>query len=336
MAINKNAYIRYQVLDRCFRNPGRSFFIEDLIESCTDAMQELDPSSTGVRRRQLMMDIRFMESPQGWSIPLERYSYGKKKYYRYSDLTFSINNQPLNENEIQQIGSVISVLSRMKGLPQLEWIDETIKRLEHSLHMKPASADIIGFDQNEYLLGSDHLGSLFDAILNKKVLHISYRAFTEDKDSIFIIHPYFLKQYNNRWFLFGLYEGIGKLFNLALDRISSIKETQDKFIENSTWDFSEYFEDIIGVTKPEGEEPIRIDLKFSPDQAPYILTKPIHGSQRKHSFDKSGLNISIEVIPNHELEQLLLSFGERVEILKPITFRNKMKGRIKRVLDLYS
>jgi predicted DNA-binding transcriptional regulator YafY len=336
MAINKNAYIRYQVLDRCFRNPGRMYFLEDLIEECTVAMLELDPVSSGIKRRQLLMDIRFMESPQGWSIPLERYSFGKRKYYRYSDLSFSINNQPLNENEIQQIGSIISVLSRMRGLPQLEWIDETIRRLEQSLHLKHLGTDIIGFDHNEYLLGREYLGELFDAVLYKKVLNILYKAFAQEKDSTFTIHPYYLKQYNNRWFLFGLNPEIGKLFTLALDRITKVKEIQSLFIENTVWDFTEYFEDIIGVTKPENKEPVQINLKFSLEQAPYILTKPIHGSQKKILYDKTGLTISILVIPNFELEQLLLSFGEGVEILSPKKFRKRMKERMKKVLELYS
>jgi predicted DNA-binding transcriptional regulator YafY len=231
---------------------------------------------------------------------------------------------------------MISLLSRIKGLPQLEWIDETIQRLEQSLQLKPAGNDIIGFEQNEFLLGREYLGELFNAILYKKVLQITYKAFTREKDAVFIIHPYFLKQYNGRWFLFGLNPEIGKLFNLALDRIIEVREIKGIFIENTTWDFTEYFEDIIGVTKPEKIEPIKIELKFTPKQTPYILTKPIHGSQRKILFDKTGLTISIHVIPNYELEQVLLSFGEDVEILSPKNFRNRMKGRMKKVIEIYS
>ena len=36
MATNKNALIRYKILDTCFRNPGKKYFIEDLIEKCAD------------------------------------------------------------------------------------------------------------------------------------------------------------------------------------------------------------------------------------------------------------------------------------------------------------
>ena len=96
MSITKNAFIRYQALDRCFRNPGRIFFWEDLLDECNKALVNNDSQSDGIQRRQLFDDIKFMESEAGWSIPLGRIRHGKRVYYRYEDLSFSINNQPLN------------------------------------------------------------------------------------------------------------------------------------------------------------------------------------------------------------------------------------------------
>ena len=40
MATNKHAIIRYQTLDKCFRNPGRTYYIDDLIQACNDAIYE--------------------------------------------------------------------------------------------------------------------------------------------------------------------------------------------------------------------------------------------------------------------------------------------------------
>jgi hypothetical protein len=92
MATNKNAFIRYKILDNCFRNSGRRYFIEDLIEACDRTLLEIDPKSKGISRRQLFDDIAFMESGEGWSIELERLRDGKKVYYRYVDMNFSINS----------------------------------------------------------------------------------------------------------------------------------------------------------------------------------------------------------------------------------------------------
>lgn len=335
MATNKNAQLRYQVLDRCFRNPGRMYFWQDLLDECNKSLFELDPNSNGIQRRQLFMDINFMESPQGWSIPLERIKFGRRNYYRYVDINFSINNQPLNEQELNHVRSALSILSRIKGIPQFEWMNEIIARLEQTLHLTPWQKDFISFETNEYLTGLEYLGVLFDAISFKKVLSIDYKAFKSVESSTLEIHPYYLKQHNNRWFLLGYNPAVGKVWTLALDRITNITETKIPLIENNNIDFTEYFEDIIGVSRPESPEPTKLDLHFTATQAPYILTKPLHGSQKKVSLDETGLVVSITVIPNHELEQLLLSFGEHVEVLRPIELRKRIGSRVHSMANKY-
>lgn len=335
MAITKNAYIRYQTLDRCFRNPGRNYFIEDLLEECNSAIRELDPDSEGIKKRQLFNDINFLESEQGGSIPLERHKFGKRIYYRYSDLNFSINNQPLNELEVEHLKSAILVLSKIKGLPQFTWINELIPRLESKLKLNDFADKVMGYDSNIYTQGSEYIGHLFNAILYKKVLSISYRPFNFTQNITLQFHPYYLKQHNNRWFIFGLNAEISKIYNLALDRIKSIAETTQKYIENTSIDFEEYFEDIIGVTIPEGKTIEKIKLWFSPLSAPYVLTKPLHGSQRKLRYDESGLEILIEVIPNYELEQLILSFGDNCKVLSPASVVNSIRSILQQSLSNY-
>ncbi len=78
MPQNKNAIIRYNALDKCFRNPGRSYTIDDLLDECNEALTEENPNTDGIKRRQLFVDIKFMESENGWSIELERTPVGKK------------------------------------------------------------------------------------------------------------------------------------------------------------------------------------------------------------------------------------------------------------------
>ena len=106
MPTNKNAAIRYQALDKCFRDYRHRYYIDDLIDACEEALLYYNGSKTnGVSRRQIFEDIKFMESDTGWSIPLERKKDGKKVYYRYKYSDFSINQQPLTDEEAQQLVS---------------------------------------------------------------------------------------------------------------------------------------------------------------------------------------------------------------------------------------
>lgn len=160
------------------------------------------PDSKGISRRQLFEDIAFMESEEGWSVDLGKFRDGKKVYYRYTDLSFSINNMPLNELEIDQLKSV-DILSQFKGMPQFEWMHELVPKLQYGADASRSKNVIIEFDNNQYLKGIDNLGTLHNAILYKKVLSIAYHPFESPSAFDVILHPYYLKQYNNRWFLFG-------------------------------------------------------------------------------------------------------------------------------------
>lgn len=334
MSINKNALIRYQVLDRCFRNTGRAYFIDDLLEECNKALADFDPNSDGIQKRQLFDDIRFMESEQGWSVPLGRIRHGRKVYYRYEDLSFSINNQPLNDAEAEQIKSALQIFSRFSGTPQFEWVNEMIPMLESKFGLIERKSEIISFESNIDLKGLHFLTPLFNAIVNERVLLIKYKDFKSSEPYEITFHPYYLKQYNNRWFAFGLNsDNEISSWNLALDRIEDIAETNIKY-QSSPADWEEYFYDIVGVTRPEGNELQEIVLKFSPEVAPYIITKPIHPSQ-KHKNDPTGLEVRIKIIPNFELERLVLSFGEQVKVVSPLDFKERIAERLKSAGRLY-
>lgn len=335
MATNKHAIIRYQTLDKCFRNPGRRYFIDDLIEACNDAIYEFTGNDEGIKKRQIFDDIRFMESPQGWNIPLEHIRDGHKIYYRYYDLSFSINNQPLNEKEEKQLKEALLTLSRFKGMPQFEWVSEITARLDSGLGLSHSQYQIIQFEQNEYLKGIDHITPLYNAILYQKALDIEYRSFKQDTPYIIVLHPYFLKQYNNRWYIFGKNDKNKLIVNLALDRIVSIRESKVEYLINDSIDFEEYFDDVIGVSVQNDESAQLIELKISNQLFPYIQTKPLHGSQKIKERQTDFTRITLSLIPNYELESILLSLGEGVEVLSPESLRNRISERAGEIVNNY-
>ena len=334
MAINKHALIRYKVLDNCFRNPYRRYFIQDLIEEIEINLREIDPKSKGISRRQVFEDINFMESPEGWNIELVKSKVGKRVYYRYSDSGFSINSMPLNELEIEQLHSALHILSHFKGLPQFDWIQELILKLRNGVIAPKNTPTIINFDSNQYLTGIENLGVVYNSIFYKKVVEIDYQPFGNADAYKMYIHPYYLKQYNNRWFVFGFNPAVNKAdWNLALDRIISITETSQKYIESPQIDWSEYFEDIIGVTKPTDQNPEEVTLIFSGKTCNYIESKPIHGSQKSYWIEGEKLKVTLNIIINYEFERLILSYSDSLTIISPQKLKNTIKTRLQNALD---
>ena len=331
MPINKNAIIRYQTLDKCFSDFCHRYYIEDLIEACSEAIYEYTGKG-GVSRRQIFDDITFMESSQGWSIPLERLKDGKRTYYRYENRDYSINKRELTDEELNQLRTTIMTLSRYRGLPSSEWLEEVITNLECRFGLKANSRYLIDFEQNKDLKGLEHLSRVIDATINHQCLKIQYQSY-RDVHKEWIIHPYYIKQYNNRWFLFGLNDEFETLSNIALDRIVSIKELETSFKENQTIDFNSYFDNVIGVTIPKDNIPIDVVLRFDEQRYPYIVSKPLHRTQR--IIDEMNHIISIHVCPNKELESLIFSFGPQVEVISPIALREQIRRKIEESLKKY-
>ena len=180
-----------------------------------------------------------MESEAGWGIELFKGKEGKEVYYRYLDPNFSINNKGLNESESAQMKEALLILSRFKGMPQFEWVDEVVAKFESSFGLKKGAEKIIGFDENKDYTAVKHIGKLFESIHNEKAIKVTYKNFKHKNEYEVTLHPYYLKQYNNRWFCFGLNDSNKYLTNLALDRIIKIKDLRIKFIKNEDIDFNE-------------------------------------------------------------------------------------------------
>ena len=332
MASNKHAQIRYKVLDDCFSNFRRKFYFNDLLERCNEALRELYGSEhSGIKTRTLRADISYMRDRAGTEgVEIESIDDGNGFYYRYSEPDFSIFKRGLGEDDLAQLKETILMLQRFKGMPNLDWMSELVVKLEDKFNLRGVSKSVVGYDENKTYIGLDWFQDLFDAIINKSVLHIQYRTFT-DKLFDWTIHPYYIKEYNNRWFLFGLNEEQHTVYNIPLDRIWDVEQVNKEYILSDV-DFETYLEDVVGVSVFPGEKEI-IRLQFSAHRFPYVTTKAIHQSQRIVDVDKRIIEIT--VIPNNELEALILSFGKDVEVLSPPKYRQRIQEVIRESYEHY-
>ncbi|MBO4316110.1 MAG: WYL domain-containing protein [Prevotella sp.] len=328
MPSNKNYSIREKVLDRLLSSVDYHSG-EELINACNRELliRGLDSITS---RTTLQNDLTEIENKHNTVI--DRKKQGRKTLYRYRDTSFSIFNYELSEEEFSKLTSVINLLKRFDGFPQFEWVNELEARFNSSFHA--INRNIVSFESGQYNKGMKHFTPLFKAIVKKQVLKLTYQNFDSPNPIECIIHPYHLKQYNRRWFLFCLDDHYENISNYPLDRIVKIERIMKPF-KDCDIDFEEYFEDLIGVSKPNNIESQKIQLWISNSLWRYVDTKPIHGSQKKISKEDNGVIIEIEVIPNFELQQLILSFGEGVKVLSPITLRDEIKRRIEKSLKDY-
>ena len=331
--ITKDAFLRYRILDKCFRNRGREYRIGDLIDACNEALAEIYPDRDGVSRRQIYNDIEFMRSFDGWDAPIETIRDGQMRYYRYSDPSFSINNMPMTEAQLKQIRSAIDLLNNFEGLPQFECLGDSLEKMG-LVAMNGGATPCFSIEQNPFVAGKEHISALFNAIQYRTVVKLTYKPFNAE-ECLLLMHPQFLKQYNGRWYVFGIEDSHrDEIWNPALDRIVKIESTNVPYIKSDV-DWNEYFDDFIGVTNKVGVEVEEIHFIVHGPTGHYIETKPFHGSMIFHWLDSNTLDVRLKVKPNEELNRILLSYAADITILSPDSLIREHKNSLEKALKQY-
>ena len=333
MPTNKNAQLRYQILDRCFSDFSRKYEIQDLVDRVNDALYDL--YGTEVSLRQIREDMKYMRDRVTYNAPIKAYQYdGKKCYYRYEDRDFSIFNNELSVDDINKLQSTIDMLGRFRGSAANVWLEEVISNLEYRFGLKSNAEHLVAFEQNEQLKGIENLADIIDSTVNHQAIEISYLTFRGKKIQL-VFHPYYVKQYNGRWFVYGLNDELGVISNFALDRIQDFHKSAIPFKKNTICDFATYFDDVIGATIPNDDVAKEaIGLRFAANRFPYVVSKPLHKSQIVKNKDQ--YEIEIQVRPTRELDQQILSFIPDIEVLYPEWYRQQILGKITDNLNKYT
>lgn len=319
MATNKNARLRYEALDKCLSNFSRKYYIEDLQKACCDYLTKELSIYTTVSKRQVYTDLKEMEASPSMQAPIVAYQDGQRKYYRYSHEGFSIVD--LTDEELMGLEATVNMLSSFRGMPQFDWMTDIIRKLKKKYKVSESQRNILSFDSNVDLRGIDRFKELFNYIINEQPIKITYEPFGKPPFKA-EIHPYFLKQYNNRWFILGFNPEYNDISVFALDRIKNVESINVKFIKDTIIeDPFDYFFDVIGTTIPNSREVEKVILKFMPHRFQYVAAKPIHHTQKT---DDVNYTVTLEVIPNKELESIILGFGKDVEVIAPEHLRNEI------------
>ncbi|WP_285008720.1 helix-turn-helix transcriptional regulator [Pedobacter faecalis] len=335
MPVNRNALIRYRTIDNCLQNRYRKWTLDDLIEACSDALYEFEGIEKGVSRRSVQADIEMMRSNKlGYEAPIVVVD---KKYYAYADKNYSITNSPISSQDMHVLSEVSGLLKQFKGFDHFSDLTEMVSKLEDKIYsQKTHNSPVVDFEKNDHLKGLEYIEVIRKAIVSKKTICVTYRSFKARDASTFCFSGYLLKEYRNRWFVLGQRHGRGgNLLNLALDRIQAIELHEDAYRENNLIDLATYYSDVIGVTKSPGQRDCEVVFWIDDANAPYIITKPLHHTQKLLAEEDGGKIFSIKVILNFELERELLGFGSKIKVIRPRILVKQMRENLAKALGNY-
>ncbi|SDF31110.1 Predicted DNA-binding transcriptional regulator YafY, contains an HTH and WYL domains [Bacteroidales bacterium KHT7] len=336
MPANKNALIRYKTIDNCLRNRYRRWTLDDLVEACCNAIYDMEGISKGVSVRTVQGDIQIMRSDKlGYNAPIEVYDH---KFYRYSDPDYSITNMPMSQNDYEVLQEAIDMLRQLEDFEQFAEMTDVVRRLQDKLAIsKNQRKPIVHFDSVPDLKGLKLLNPLYGYIVRRQTVRLLYQSFNASSPTEYVLFPYLLKEFRNRWFLFGGRSSDMHIFNLPLDRIVSVEPSDVPFRENPEFNPEKFFDDVIGVSKNIKSTPRRIKFWASAEQSKYIKTKPIHHSQKLKSEnpDDGSCIFQIEVVVNFEMYSVFMSYGPGVRIIYPRNVVAYMRDMLRRAADSY-
>ena len=338
MPINRNALLRYKTIDRMLRG-GRQATLDELIDACSDALYDYNGYGD-VGKRTIQNDIQEMRNSQalGYYAPIKVVD---RKYYTYKDRSYSIMQMPISKDDLIQLSEAVGLLKQMSSFQGFDGVGDVVNRLEdHVASIRYKVEPVILLENNERLKGLEYITPLHDAILLKEVIKITYKSFISEESQTFCFSPYLLKEFRNRWFVFGKrHDSPDKLIlNLALDRIEYITDApqKEKYKTEKAFQPQTYFKNMIGVTRDFDSPVEHVVFEAIPAQAPYIITKPLHESQKEVERREDGsIVFSIDVIVNYELERDLLGFGERIIVLSPVSLVKRLQERLTSSIENY-
>ena len=108
-----------------------------------------------------------------------------------------------------------------------------------------------------------------------------------------------------------------------------------KKIKSKTEEAKDRFSHVIGLNY--ADHPLeKIKLSFHPSQKPYLISLPLHYSQKEiPSINKDSFDIELFIHPNFEFNQQLLKYGSLVTVLEPNWLADEVKKEIKKALENY-
>jgi predicted DNA-binding transcriptional regulator YafY len=332
MANSKHAHLRYNILDDCFRK--RSYGFDELLSVLNRIIEEHYPNES-ISIRTLREDLKvFRDKKNGFGAPLPE----KARVLKYSNANFSIAQRPLLEYEQYLMDAARQLLERFENSPKYDRLAEAlIKFQDEENQQENDSSKILFYDHNEEYKGIRYLKPLYLAIRNKQVLQVTFKGFNDIESSSFEFHPHILKQYNRRWFVFGINMTKGiKEWSIPLDdRLLDFEIIEDAEYKVTDSDWSSFFRTMVGVVRPKGMPVERVVLRFHNKRENYFKTKPFQPDFELFFEENKQDQVWFDTIINKELVQQLLSYGKDVEILEPKSLIEQMKIHVTSMSKFY-
>ncbi|MBI4522467.1 MAG: WYL domain-containing protein [Deltaproteobacteria bacterium] len=227
--------------------------------------------------------------------------------------------RPLEGTEIQ--ASLNSALSKASAALPLQ-------SLEYVRSMEQIFSVGLGPHKN-YRRHKQTIDAISQAIDKRRTAQIRYYSASRNATGRREVGPYHLWYAAGGLYLIAYCHLRQDVRMFAVERIQSISLTDHPYQMPLGFNVEEYVRDALIVMR--GRR-IEVELLFSKPAAAWVKDKTWHPSQQMFPLKNNNLRMILHVADTSELVGWILSFGSRVQVVKPETLRTKVKEEAKKIL----
>jgi len=225
----------------------------------------------------------------------------------------------------EQSLNVDSFLSHME-------IIATAEQISNNLNANNNLLSFIEFENKAAIETIPNFKTILEAIQQQIPINFKHYSFYHLKEEEYTLKPYFLKQYQNRWYVIGETEKGYRTF--GIDRIENITIGTKKF-KAKTEEAKDKFSHVIGLNYVDHKMET-IKLAFHISQKPYLISLPLHSSQKEFNPENDEtFDIKLFIHPNFEFQQQILKYGSLVKVLEPKWLAIEIKEEQKKAFESY-
>ncbi len=330
MPVNKNALLRFRIIDSCLTNPQRRYpAIEFIIQKIEEQLE------VNISASLFSKDIQQMKKIYGAPIKYDRNRSG----YYYTEPDFSIKEFPLTHDEIEALDFSTALFHQLKGTRLFQQFENAINKVIEGYRI----SKILGRSERQILQveeplkeeTTDWLEQILKAIVEGKAICMKYKGFgKEEKEHE--LSPYLLKEYRNRWYVVGFSNRSQHVLTFALDRIKNISGCKSSYVADAKFHSEDFFKYSLGITQVHDAIPQIVLLSFSLSQAQYIISQPLHHSQEVILQNEKEVQVKIQLYITQELIMTILSYGSNVQVIQPALLKKDIKETIKKMNMMYN
>jgi len=197
---------------------------------------------------------------------------------------------------------------------------------------KNTALTYVEFENKAAIESLPNFKTVLNAIQLQLPINFNHHSFYHLKEEIYTLKPYFLKQYQNRWYVIGETDKGYRTF--GIDRIENINIGLKKF-KPKTEEAKDKFSHVIGLNYVDHKkEPIKLSFHLS--QKPYLVSLPLHSSQKEiNPGNDASFDIELLIHPNFEFRQQILKYGSLVKVLEPKWLAAEIKEEQKKAFEGY-